>query len=184
MCNRFLAGLGFGLVLALGSGAAARAADAEAPLLHFRGTSTACFPATPPDGKCHDRVFTEADFWLYRDARALLVLASQDAQTTPGSPALVQTTHGKAPAAYFANLNQALAAISIATVSGGCAPFAIDPSSAEPHATQAHFQLTWYGKDFRHNTLSLGSEYPELCPTPLAELYTQLAILVAFLPPE
>jgi len=171
--------LGIACVLALGGIATAATAvtpSPESPLVHLRDTTTLCratFPNVPGVRHvCLDLAFSEDDVWIYRDGKGLAVIGEQHSTLPPSPPGTLpvsQVRQGKVPAATFTAINNAFA-----IVTGGCTPFSTQPSLPELPVPDFHYQITWYGKDFRHNVLILGSEFPDPCPQNLTDLVNTL----------
>ena len=76
----------------------------------------------------------------------------------------------------MAALHAALAAVKIGTQRGACNP--------RPFRRRFvfHYELVWYGQNFRHNVFSLSSQGPGICSPELRGLLQTLAEIGVSLP--
>jgi hypothetical protein len=76
----------------------------------------------------------------------------------------------------MAALHAALASVKIGTQRGGCNPRPFQ------QRFDFHYELVWYGQNFRHNVFSLSSQGPGICSPELRGLLQTLAEIGVSLP--
>ncbi len=130
---------------------------------------------------CSRSIFLERDITVFRDAKGLALLTNQESiNDGPGplaaGPATAEVRRGTIPPGRMAALHAALAAVKIGTQRGGCNPRPFQQRFV------FHYELVWYGQNFRHNVFSLSSQGPGICSSEMRGLLQTLAEIGVSLP--
>lgn len=149
--------------------------------LHLIDSGCADFVVDFGAAYCRRAIFQERDITVFRDAKGLALLTNQenvDDGLGPlgAGPATAEVRRGTIPPGRMAALHAALASVKIGTNRGAC-----NPRPFQQRFT-FHYELVWYGQNFRHNVFSLSSQGPGICSPELRGLLQTLAEIGVSLP--
>ncbi|HEX5759907.1 MAG TPA: hypothetical protein VF121_12015 [Thermoanaerobaculia bacterium] len=167
------------LVALLTAAAPARGAAPLQPLVRLNFIELRCAGTLGGFGGgdyCIHWVFQERDITVFRDGKGLAVSTLQErVDNQPGS-ATAEVRRGTIPPARLAALHSLLAEVKIGTNPGACHP--------RPGITRidAHYQLVWYGLNFRQNVIALSTEETVQCSVELRTLLRTLSDIGVALP--
>jgi hypothetical protein len=163
------------------TGTTTAAAQPAVPLVHFTRTASSCgaiFPGIPgANHVCIQYLFDESDLWIYRGGTAQSIRTMQQSclgGQEPCPPFVSSNRQIVLTAAQRQAVNDALADASIGLATGDCNPLPhVDPIPNIPLPV-VNGRIVWFGNNFRHTALSLGVDFPDLCPEALSSLFVTL----------
>ena len=175
--------LSFAVLLVAAAPALAAPPAPSQPLirLHLIDSGCATFISSFGANYCLRSIFLERDITVFRDAKGLALLTDQESINdgpggAPDGPATAEVRRGTIPPGRMAALHAALASVKIGTQRGACNPRPFQ------QRFDFHYELVWYGQNFRHNVFSLSSQGPGICSPELRGLLQTLAEIGVSLP--
>lgn len=167
------------LLALLGAAVPARGAEPLQPLVRLNFIEIGCARVLGGFGGgdyCLHSVFQERDITVFRDGKGLAVSTLQERVDNRPGTATAEVRRGTIPPARLAALHSLLAQVKIGTNLGACHP--------RPGISRfdAHYQLVWYGLNFRQNVIALSTEETVQCSVELRALLRTLSDIGVALP--